>query len=168
MRALIFLGFVTVVSGFVIIIIHADGNKAGGVFGGILVIAGFGLVIGFGVVECNRSSKELADRNRRTTTVTTVVVSAKDSWTKEKGCVQRVYKKDRITVEEHLNGERKLSFRNHYLNYVRLPERPKKQINITLPALTAKKASGWIPPANHPWRTQLLFTKKQPLAMAVK
>lgn len=79
-----------------------------------------------------------------------------------------VYKKDQITVEEHLNGEIKLSLRNYYLNYVRLPERPKKQIAITLPALTVKKPSGWIPPINHPWRTQFLFTKKQPLAMAVK
>lgn len=79
-----------------------------------------------------------------------------------------VYKKDRITIEEHLNGEIKISLRNHYLNYSRLPERPKKQINITLPALTIKKQTGWIPPINHPWRTELLFTKKQPMAMAVK
>lgn len=79
-----------------------------------------------------------------------------------------VYKKDQITVEEHLNGEIKLSLRNHYLNYVRLPERPKKQTNITLSALTVKKQSGWIPPANHPWRSQFLFTKKQPMAMVLK
>lgn len=79
-----------------------------------------------------------------------------------------VYKKDKITVEEHLNGEIKLSLRNHYLTYLQLPERPKKQINITLPAITLKKPSGWIPPINHPWRTQLLFTKKQPMAIAVK
>lgn len=79
-----------------------------------------------------------------------------------------VYKKDQVTVEEHLNGEIKLALRNHYLNYVRLPERPKKQINITLPALTIKKQSGWIPPVNHPWRTQYLFTKKQSMAIVAK
>ncbi len=71
-----------------------------------------------------------------------------------------VYKKDTITMEEHLNGEIKISLRNHCLNYFRLSERPKKQSNINLPAITVKKQSGWIPPINHPWRKQLLFTKK--------
>ena len=55
-----------------------------------------------------------------------------------------------------------------YLNYFLLPERPRKQINIALPALTVKKQSGWKPPVNHPWRTQLLFTKKQPMATVAK
>ena len=79
-----------------------------------------------------------------------------------------VYKKDQITVEEHVSGEIKLSLRNQYLNYFLLPERPRKQINIALPALTVKKQSGWKPPVNHPWRTQLLFTKKQPMATVAK
>jgi hypothetical protein len=72
-----------------------------------------------------------------------------------------VYKRDRVIVEEHLNGEVKIAIRNKYLNYFILPERPKKEIEIKLAALTVKKQSNWIPPANHPWRTQFLINKKQ-------
>ncbi|MBU4087041.1 MAG: ISNCY family transposase [Nanoarchaeota archaeon] len=79
-----------------------------------------------------------------------------------------VYKKDRIIVEEHLNGEIKLATRNHYLNYFCLPERPKKEIEISLPALTTKPPTSWKPPANHPWRTQYFINKKQPILAAVR
>jgi transposase len=68
-----------------------------------------------------------------------------------------VYKKDAVIIEEHLNGELKISLKNHYLNYQELPEKPKKQI-ILLPALTRAKSS-WKPPENHPWRKQFLFSK---------
>ena len=79
-----------------------------------------------------------------------------------------VYKKDKIIIEEHLSGEIKISARNHYLNYFRLPEKPKKEINVKLVALTIKPPTNWKPPANHPWRRQILFTKKQPIPTAVK
>jgi len=79
-----------------------------------------------------------------------------------------VYKKDKVIVEEHLNGEIKISARNHYLNYFCLPEKPKKEIDVKLVALTTKPPTGWKPPANHPWRKQFLFTKKQPISTAVK
>lgn len=79
-----------------------------------------------------------------------------------------VYKKDKVTVEEYLNGEIKISVRNHHLNYICLPERPKKEININLAALTIKPPTSWKPPINHPWRRQFLFTKKQPILSAVK
>ena len=79
-----------------------------------------------------------------------------------------VYKKDKVTVEEYLNGEIKISFRNHYLTYLCLPEKPKKAINVQLAALTTRQPTNWKPPANHPWRRQLLFTKKQPILSAVK
>lgn len=68
-----------------------------------------------------------------------------------------VYKKDIAIIEEHLGGEIKISFKGHYLNYLELPERPKKQ-KILLPALTRTKSS-WKPPANHPWRRQFLTVK---------
>jgi hypothetical protein len=61
-----------------------------------------------------------------------------------------VFKKDTVTVEEHLNGETKISIKDHYLNYQVLPERPKKQ-NIPLVAITRQKSS-WTPPADHPWK----------------
>ena len=79
-----------------------------------------------------------------------------------------VYKKDKVTVEEYLNGEIKISIRNHHLNYLCLPERPKKAINVQLAALTTRQPANWKPPANHPWRRQFLFTKKQPTLSAVK
>lgn len=79
-----------------------------------------------------------------------------------------VYKKDTVTVEEHLTGEIKISIRKHYLNYFRLPERPKKEIDIKLAALTAKPPTTWKPPANHPWRMQFFINKKQPISMVAK
>lgn len=77
-----------------------------------------------------------------------------------------VYKKDTVIVEKHLSGETKINLKEHYLNYTELPERPKKEINIKLLALTIRKQSNWKPPTNHPWRKQFLFDKlkiKQPI-----
>lgn len=79
-----------------------------------------------------------------------------------------VYKKDEVIIEEHLNGEIKISLKNHYLDYTCLPEKPKKEIDVKLIALTTKKQTNWKPPLNHPWRKQFLFTKKQPILTAVK
>lgn len=71
-----------------------------------------------------------------------------------------VYKKDTVIVEEHLDETIKLRLRDNYLNYKTLPERPKKEINIKLPALTKQKQnSTYKPPADHPWRKQFLFNK---------
>ena len=70
-----------------------------------------------------------------------------------------VYKKSKIIVEEHLNGGVKLRIRDHYLDYTKLPERPKKVIDIKLPALTRQKQGSYKPPANHPWRKQFLYEK---------
>ena len=72
-----------------------------------------------------------------------------------------VYKRDKVIIEEHLSGEIKVSIRNKYLDYFLLPERPKKEIEIKLIALSNRKQSSWIPPINHPWRTQFLINKKQ-------
>jgi hypothetical protein len=79
-----------------------------------------------------------------------------------------VYKKDKIMIEEHLNGEVKISNQKHYLNYFCLPEKPRKEIDIKLLALTSKRPASWKPPINHPWRTQFLINKKQPILVAVK
>ena len=77
-----------------------------------------------------------------------------------------VYKKDTVIVEEHLNGEIKINLKERYLNYKVLPERPKKEIEIKLPALTKQKQSSYKPPIDHPWRRQFIFNKvkvKQPI-----
>ena len=70
-----------------------------------------------------------------------------------------VYKKDAVIVEKHLNGDIKINLKERYLDYTILPERPKKEIDIKLPALTTRKQSDWKPPINHPWRKPLLFRK---------
>lgn len=79
-----------------------------------------------------------------------------------------IYKRDRITIEEHLTGELKLSLGNHYLNYVRLPERPKKEFDIKLVALTGRQPTGWIPPIDHPWRRPFLINKTSPILPTAK
>ena len=70
-----------------------------------------------------------------------------------------IYKKDTVIVEKHLNGEIKINCKDKYLNYTELPERPKKEINLKLVALTNRKPSQWKPPADHPWRNQFLWDK---------
>lgn len=72
-----------------------------------------------------------------------------------------VYKRDPVIIEEHLNGENKINLKGHYLNYRVLPERPKKEINIKLAALTTQKQNSYKPPIDHPWRTQFLFNKRK-------
>jgi len=79
-----------------------------------------------------------------------------------------VCKQDEVTIEEHLNGEIKIALRNNYLNYFKLPERPKKEIEVRLIALTNRKPSNWKPPFDHPWRQQFLNHKKQPILAANK
>lgn len=71
-----------------------------------------------------------------------------------------VYKKDRVIIEKHLNGEVKINLKDHYLNFTVLPEKPRKEIDIKLPAITVRKVSEWKPPADHPWRKQFVFSNK--------
>jgi hypothetical protein len=76
-----------------------------------------------------------------------------------------VYKKDSVIIEKHLGGDIKINLKERYLNYILLPERPKKEIDVNLIALTRIKQSNWKPPINHPWRNQFLrdkFKNKQP------
>ncbi len=72
-----------------------------------------------------------------------------------------VYKRTRVTIEKHVNGELKIFLRNKYLNHFVLPERPKKDIDVKLVALTKTKPVGWTPPADHPWKAQFLNNKHQ-------
>src|SRR3989344_3262308 len=79
-----------------------------------------------------------------------------------------VHKKDTVIIEEHLNGEVKISRRNHYLDYTILPKRPKKEVDVKLAALTPRKPTNWKPPQDHPWRTQFFINKKQPVLLVAK
>ena len=58
--------------------------------------------------------------------------------------------KERVLVEEWLDGTIHLSIRGEYLNYIVLPEKPKKQ-NKNPIILTTHKLN-YKPPQNHPWR----------------
>jgi len=66
-----------------------------------------------------------------------------------------VFKKNAVIIQEHLNGDLKINLRGHYLNYQVLPERPKKIKDISVAALTNRKAD-YRPPANHPWRRMVI------------
>ena len=72
-----------------------------------------------------------------------------------------VYKKDSVIIEKHLNGGVKINLRDHYLNFIVLPERPRKEIDIKLAAITVRKISDWKPPIDHPWRTQFLLNRQK-------
>jgi len=64
-----------------------------------------------------------------------------------------VCKRDKVTVEERMDKSIQIRLRGKYLNYKRLPEKPKKlnndKNNI---AWVIPKTVANIPPANHPWR----------------
>jgi len=75
-----------------------------------------------------------------------------------------VFKKDILTIEEHLNGEIKISLKDKYLNYIVLPKRPKKIKDMAIVALTNRKAD-YKPSANHPWRQMVINPKKQELIL---
>lgn len=79
-----------------------------------------------------------------------------------------VYKKDTIIMEKHLDGSIKINLNNKYLNYKVLPDRPKKEIDIKLPAITTRRQSNYIPPANHPWRNPFIFSNKLKVEQKVK
>jgi hypothetical protein len=79
-----------------------------------------------------------------------------------------VYKKSKVDIEERLNGELKIKVRGHELVYFQLPEKPKKEIDIKLPALTIRKSTAHTPPDGHPWKQMMLreWTKKKQLQHA--
>ena len=71
-----------------------------------------------------------------------------------------VLKKSKVLVEERIDGSICLSLRNKYLNYRELPERPKKIMDIKLPAL-ANTLPSWKPPIDHPWRRPFILNHRR-------
>jgi len=79
-----------------------------------------------------------------------------------------IFKKDTVTIEEHLSGEIKINFKGNYLNYIVLPERPKKIKDIPVAALTNRKPD-YLPPADHPWRRMVINpAKEKPILYKIK
>ncbi len=69
-----------------------------------------------------------------------------------------VCRKDKILIEEYLDGSIKLKLRDKKLSYTVLPKRPEKVHKLKILALTTGKAT-YKPPANHPWRRQFITNK---------
>ena len=61
-----------------------------------------------------------------------------------------VYKTDKVLIEERLDESIAIKYKDSYLNFFELPEKPLK-VNRTPIVLTEHK-SNWIPPVDHPWR----------------
>lgn len=64
-----------------------------------------------------------------------------------------VRRKDKVLMEEWLDGTIAIRLRNKYLNCKILPEKPLKVKEMTF-AIPAKRSGGG-PAANHPWRRQI-------------
>ena len=67
-----------------------------------------------------------------------------------------VLKRDKVLMEERIDGTMFISLRGKYLDYVVLPKRPKKVNQTKVIALTRTKPS-WKPPADHPWRRPFIL-----------
>lgn len=65
-----------------------------------------------------------------------------------------VYKRDEVIVEERLDGTIHVRLKDTYLEYRKLPDRP-KPVFVPIAALTRQKPE-WKPPKDHPWR-KLIF-----------
>jgi len=71
----------------------------------------------------------------------------------EKNQPVTICKQDKITIEERMDKSIQLRLRGKYLNYLLLPERPRKlnakeiRFNWIIP-----KRTTYTPPADHPWR----------------
>jgi hypothetical protein len=70
-----------------------------------------------------------------------------------------VLRKDKVLVEERIDGSRFVSLRDKYLNYTVLPARPEK-VKMKVIALARTKSS-WKPPANHPWRQPFISSPEK-------
>jgi len=71
-----------------------------------------------------------------------------------------VLRKDKVLIEERINGEIFISLRDKSLNYTVLPKRPEKEVKMKVMGLTRAKST-WKPPLNHPWRRSMLIPKRK-------
>ncbi len=77
-----------------------------------------------------------------------------------------VCRKDKILIEEHLDGSIKLKLRNKELHYTILPTRPEKEFKLKIAALTTSKPT-YRPPADHPWRQPFLSNKINKINLSI-
>lgn len=65
-----------------------------------------------------------------------------------------VLRKDRVMIEERLDGETHIRLRSKELSFAILPERPERS-KERVTALAPKRQKTWKPAENHPWRRPL-------------
>jgi len=73
-----------------------------------------------------------------------------------------IFPKDRVIIEERLDGFLKIRLRNKYLNYRILltkPLKPAKKQPWIIPASQKKERKPWKPSENHPWRKPFIIPK---------
>jgi transposase len=70
-----------------------------------------------------------------------------------------VRRREKVLMEEWLDGSLHILVRGKELNFWILPERPRK-IAMSIPALTTARQP-WKPPADHPWRKHFILNRKQ-------
>ncbi|MFH1233976.1 MAG: hypothetical protein V1649_05035 [Patescibacteria group bacterium] len=61
-------------------------------------------------------------------------------------------------MEERIGDAIHIRLRGKYLNYMLLPERPRKQKQPWV--LAANQRVIYIPPVNHPWRRKFILTTR--------
>ncbi len=71
-----------------------------------------------------------------------------------------VLKRDKVLMEERIDGTMFISLRGKYLNHTVLPKRPEKINQTKVIALTKTKPS-WKPPADHPWRKPFILNPEK-------
>lgn len=80
-----------------------------------------------------------------------------------------VRKKDIITIEEKENGSIQVKLRGKYLDFHKLPERPKRESEKKSPWILAKPLTlPPIPDKNHPWRKFTINPEKQKIRIRLK
>ncbi len=65
-----------------------------------------------------------------------------------------VFKGDAVCMEERLDRSIHIKYKDHYLNFLLLPEKPKR-VNES-PIILTEHKSHWIPPKDHPWRQSII------------
>ncbi|PJC80582.1 ISNCY family transposase [Candidatus Roizmanbacteria bacterium CG_4_8_14_3_um_filter_36_12] len=61
-----------------------------------------------------------------------------------------IFKTEKVMIEERLDNTIKIKYKNHYLNFFLLPDKPLKVKSS--PIILTEHKSNWVPPIDHPWR----------------
>jgi len=111
-------------------------------------------------VKENKDLASIFSRQTKRTVQNDFTLSFNKQWyqlTKEQPAT--VCKKDKVIMEERLDGSVYIRLRSKHLNYTLLPVRPKKA-NNDLGWVIPKRSTAHIPSPDHPWRKQFVPAKE--------